>query len=266
MPELPEVESYRRYFEATALHQTVREVEVLDAKIVKADPGYLRQQLINQTFTRTDRIGKYLFVHLSSGRVLLLHFGMTGELAHYAPSAGPPRFTRVRFGLGNGYHLAFVDPRKFGRIELGDSVAQFQAAKGLSADALGLPLADFSHALARRKAPIKSVLLDQAVAAGVGNWIADEMLFQARVHPLRQAAKLTEAEAAGLHQAMRHILELAVAHEAHYRDFPAYFLLHSRGWTDAPVAPCPGCAGEVAKTVVGGRATYFCPQCQLAQP
>ncbi|MCU0448915.1 MAG: DNA-formamidopyrimidine glycosylase [Bernardetiaceae bacterium] len=266
MPELPEVESYRRYFEATALHQTVREVEVLDSKVVKVDPDYLRQQLVGQRFTGTDRIGKYLFVHLSSGRVLLLHFGMTGELAHYAPTAELPRFTRVRFGLANGYHLAFVDPRKFGRIELGDSVPQFQAAKGLSADALKLPLDNFKAALAKRMAPIKSVLLDQAVAAGVGNWIADEMLFQARVHPLRRAAHLTQAETAGLHQVMLHILELAVAHEAYYRDFPPYFLLHSRGWTDAPIAPCPGCAGEVAKTEVGGRATYFCPRCQPTAP
>jgi formamidopyrimidine-DNA glycosylase len=263
MPELPEVESYRRYLEQAALGQTVREVEVLDPKVVKVPVAELKQAVEGQPLARTDRIGKYLFVTLGSGRVLMLHFGMTGELAHYAPSAEPPRFMRVRFGLASGYSLAFIDARKFGRIELGPSVAAFQQQKALSTDALTISLGEFADHLRGRRSPVKSVLLDQAVAAGVGNWLADEILHQALVHPRRLASQLTEAEVALMHQKMGEILRLAVQHEAYYRDFPAHFLLHSRGWVEGvEPAPCPRCTGEVAHEYVGGRATYFCPRCQ----
>ncbi len=261
MPELPEVESYRRYFDQTAHRQTVKKVEIIDTKVVKMAPEVLRQTVEGQVLGQSDRIGKYMFVHLGQGGVLMFHFGMTGSLEYVADQAELPRFTRVRFWLANGFSLAFVDPRKFGRIELGASVAEFQERKALSTDALTISLAEFAAHLRRRRSPIKSVLLDQGVAAGVGNWIADEILFQAMVDPWQPAAELSAEKVALMHQKMGSILQIAVAQEAYYRDFPPSFLIHSRGWTDRRIAPCPNCGGEIAHQYLGGRATYYCSTC-----
>jgi formamidopyrimidine-DNA glycosylase len=261
MPELPEVESFRRYFEATALGQKVIRLEVNAPKIIQSPIDELEKAIVEQTFVRTDRIGKYLFVQTSAQKTLLMHFGMTGELEFFRDLALTPRFTRVLFWLETGF-LAFTDPRKFGKMAIGNSVAEFQKAKKLSTDALEISLEEFQKNLGKRKMPIKSALLDQKVAAGVGNWIADEILFQAKVNPLTSVFQLTDTQIELMHQKMQAILHLAVQHEAYYRDFPRYFLIHSRGWTDEEPANCPNCNSKIPHIYIGGRASYYCERCQ----
>jgi formamidopyrimidine-DNA glycosylase len=271
MPELPEVETYRRYFEETALGQTIVYLEVEDQRQLSTDYDTLQQALKGVRLMEVQRIGKHFLINLSTGKTLVLHFGMTGDLAYYRDVEDTPRFARIVFHLTNGFRLAFIDARKFGRVGLADSVAAYQQQKALGPDALAISLPDLQARLAKRKAPIKALLLDQKILAGIGNWIADEVLFQAGVFPAKPANELTSAELERLHSAIRHVLHTAIEQEAIYQNFPKSFLIHARGWDDSALKPaerqvCPQHRQPLHFTKVGGRTTYFCTTCQPPLP
>lgn len=269
MPELPEVETYRRFLDDLVVAQTITLLEVKDPKVLATDEDTLRRTLTGRTITHTSRLGKNCFLHLDDGQVLILHFGMTGDVGAYRDEQDVPRFTRVALHLASGLRIAFIDPRKFGRIRLAASVAQYQKAKKLGPDALDITAAQLQQALGTRKPMIKPLLLDQSITAGLGNWIVDEVLFQAKVHPERRGHTLSPAEFKALHAAIQLVLSTAIRHEATYRYFPASFLIHAREW-DVSATPdtnnhiyCPRHPKtEIAKRYVGGRATYYCPKCQ----
>lgn len=269
MPELPEVETYRRFLDDLVVGQTITEFEVKDAHVLATDEDTLRRALVGRTITATRRLGKNCFLLLDDGHVLVLHFGMTGDVGAYRDEADAPRFTRVALHLSSGLRAAFVDPRKFGRIRLADSVESYQLAKKLGPDALDITVAQLQEKLSRRKTILKPLLLDQAITAGLGNWIVDEVLFQAQIHPERRANTLTETEFSGLHKAIQLVLHTAIDHEATYRHFPASFLIHAREWDDSATPGtdqhhyCPRHPQTaIDKAYVGGRATYTCPTCQ----
>jgi formamidopyrimidine-DNA glycosylase len=272
MPELPEVETYRRFLEETALFQTVTHVFVEDRKLLTTDYDTLSRALVGNQFTGTHRVGKNLFVRTRTDAVLTLHFGMTGSLAYFRDAEDTPRFARVIFSFSNGFKLGFLCPRKFERVGLTEDIAGYLRAKKLGKDALDTDAADLARTFRTKKAPIKPVLLDQSTLAGLGNWIVDDVLFLAGVHPERVAASLTEAETERIHAAIREVLLTAIDREAVYSRFPAHFLIHARAWDTSPHADperhlhCPRCAARVEKDYVGGRATYFCAACQPAQP
>ncbi len=273
MPELPEVETYRRFIQETCLHQSIAEVDVQDPKRhLQVDVDEFRAALIGNVFTATERLGKQLFLHTQKGPIVTMHFGMTGNVAYYQDAADQPRFARAEFHFRNGFTFAFLDSRKFGRLGLTETVADFKKRKKLGPDALTLTTQELTQGLAKRKSALKPLLLDQRIAPGIGNWIADEVLFQARLHPERLSQTLTELEIETLATATRQVLETAVRAEAVYRDFPAHFLIHAREWDTAPASVdpkahlhCPRCQTLIQKTYVGGRATYFCPQCQVVE-
>lgn len=271
MPELPEVETYRRFLDELILHDPVVGVVVLDTHVLRLSEEALRAALLGRRFTGSRRVGKNLLLLLDepTGAALTLHFGMTGNVAVYRDATDRPRFTRVELELGCGLRFGFVDPRKFGRIGLTPDIAAFLKEKQLGPDALDeLTPEHLTYALGRRRgALLKSALLDQRVAAGLGNWIVDEVLWQAHLHPARRAGDLSADELTRLHAATLHVLRTAVAAEARYRDFPADFLIHAREWDTIPTgldpAYCPRHQQEpIQKHYVGGRATYWCEQCQ----
>lgn len=268
MPELPEVETYRRYVEATSLHQTIVRVEVEDEKLLTTDYGTLTQFLLNSQFTGTHRIGKQLFVTTSREKVLTMHFGMTGSLLYYRADEERPRFARIVFYFSNGYNLGFLCPRKFERIGLTDSVEAYRRKKKLGPDALAISLNELATPLANKKVFIKPLLLDQSVLAGIGNWIADEVLFQAKIHPETRANLLTKPAIKRLHEAIHLVLQTAIEREAVYREFPTTFLIHARAWDNSPYTDdgahlhCPRCRTRIRQSRVGGRATYICSRCQ----
>lgn len=271
MPELPEVETYRRFLDELLLQQTIVQLDVLDTHVLAVPAAELRQAVVGATVTATRRLGKNLFLELSTGPVLALHFGMTGDVGAYRDDHDRPRFTRVAFELADGLRVAFIDPRKFGRIRLAGSVADFRQEKKLGPDALDLTLAELTTALKGRKTLIKPLLLDQRLTAGLGNWIVDEVLYQARLHPERVAGSLTAAEVKRLHTAIGLVLHTAIGAEASYRLFPTSFLIHAREWDAYPVPNsdaykyCPTKGHAIVKKYVGGRATYYCPTCQKEQ-
>jgi formamidopyrimidine-DNA glycosylase len=269
VPELPEVETYRRFLDEIILHQPITVLEVHDAHVLGTDEDTLRRRLVGQHVTATRRIGKNCFLELSDGTALALHFGMTGDVGAYRHDHDAPRFTRVALHLADGMRIAFIDPRKFGRIRHAESVGHYQKAKKLGPDALEVTAAHLQKVMSTKKILVKPLLLDQSITAGLGNWIVDEVLFQARIHPERRSNTLTGPEFKALHRAIQLVLTTAIGHEATYRHFPASFLIHARQWDDSATPGteqhrfCPRHPKvEIEKSYVGGRATYICPRCQ----
>jgi formamidopyrimidine-DNA glycosylase len=270
MPELPEVEIRRQYLETSSLYQTINHIEVEDKKLLTTDQTTLLNTLVGRQFTGTQRVGKNLFVFTDVPDVIVhMHFGMTGDLAYYHASLDRPRFARIVFEFSSGFNLGFLCPRKFERVGLIDDVNAFLQRKKIGEDGLDISLATLTNQVRRKKAFIKPVLLDQSVVAGLGNWIVDEVLFQAFIHPEQRADTLTDDQMANLHRAIRLVLETAIRYEATYRDFPIDFLIHVREWDDSPYDDveahkyCPRCKTRIERSVVGGRTTFFCPKEQV---
>jgi formamidopyrimidine-DNA glycosylase len=270
MPELPEVEIRRQYLETSSLYQSINHIEVEDKKLLTTDYTTLQNTLIGRQFTSTQRVGKNLFVLTDMPNVIVhMHFGMTGDLAYYHASLDRPRFARIVFEFTSGFNLGFLCPRKFERIGLVDDINAFLIRKKIGKDGLDISLAALAEQVRRKKAFIKPVLLDQSVIAGLGNWIVDEVLFQAFIHPEQRADTLTDAQMSDLHNAILLVLETAIRYEATYRDFPNTFLIHVREWDDSPYDDveahkfCPRCSTRIERSVVGGRTTFFCPKEQI---
>ncbi len=260
MPELPEVENFRKYVEGTALDQRIVKVEITDGKVVKDPQDQFLERLQGNVITGTDRVGKYLFLLMEQGGPLMMHFGMTGSPRYFRDPEDAPRHGRVNFRLDSGYTLAYNCPRKFGRLILADSVEAYCKANKIGTDAAKISWDEFQTNLSGRKSPIKSVLMNQSLLAGVGNWIADEVLYQAALHPEEPVAELTETDLKLIYDKMGFVLQTALTHEAHFPHFPMDFMIHSR-WTDSGRPDAPRI--ELEKLTVGGRSTYFDPVRQV---
>lgn len=258
MPELPEVYGYQQYLNATSLNQTIVAMDCRDNRLLKQPIETFKKELIGATWTATERIGKYLFIHLSNGRILVMHFGMTGRPTYYHDAEDRPRFGHIVIAFDNGYHFAFENKRKFGWWDLTDSVEEFRIQNKLSKDARDLTLDQFKDAVSGRKTAIKNVIMNQSVTAGVGNWIADDVLYQAQIHPQKKVTDITEQEIETIYNKLQHVIEVAIKHEAHYKDFPDYFLIHNRKGREE----CYHTGCDMVKIKVGGRTTYVSPKWQ----
>lgn len=258
MPELPEVHGYKVYIDSTSLHKSIVSFDCRDTKLLKKPKKDFEESLLGESLTETRRIGKYLFVKTTGDKVLVIHFGMTGRPNYYKDASERPKFGHIQIAFENGFHFAFENKRKFGWWDLTDSIEAFKKDRQLSDDARELSLRDFKASLDNRKTHIKKVLLDQSVAAGVGNWMADEILYQAKMHPKKKVKDMTDDEVETVFNAMKKVIETAIEHDAHYSDFPKGFLMHFR----KEGAICHHTGTEIQKIKLGGRATYFSPEWQ----
>jgi formamidopyrimidine-DNA glycosylase len=262
MPELPEVETQLKYFLKTALGNCVERVIVTAPNIIRR-PGVraFASGLRGRCFVDAKRRGKYLIVALDNGRSLILHFGMGGELIYHTSAKDRPEYTRIEFILTNGKRLAFTCPRKICRVMLVDDPAQIPALKEMGPEPLGavFSLGFLEHLIEQRpRRQIKPLLMDQRMIAGVGNIYADEILFEAKVRPDRISSSMSEDEIKRIHRETRRVLKRALR-TASEPEFPIDFLVsrNSRG------AACRICAGPIEKKTIGGRTSYFCPNCQV---
>ncbi len=272
MPELPEVENARRcLLQAELPGRTFTGANIGWAKTVKK-PG-LEDFVLGLRGCRVqaaNRRGKYILLPLDSGdgptpRTLILHLGMSGGLFVQPQSQAEPPMVRHSFSLDDGRELRFVDGRKFGKLWLVDDPQE--VLPPLSPDPLedGFTTELLVQTLSGRNAPIKALLLEQSIAAGVGNLYADESLFLAGIHPLRPASELSGEEIARLRQGIVDALTAAVAIYDKSRldnwSDPARAL---HAWTIPRTAdePCPRCGGLMAVTRVRARSTWFCTECQ----
>lgn len=265
MPELPDVELYKRHFEATCRGRTIRTVAVNDARILSAvSAAELGRRLAGVRIGKARRHGKHLFVAAGRETWLAIHFGMNGALEHFGPNAEEPAYDRVRFDFADGHHLAYVNPRLFGHLGLVADVEAFIAAEGLGPDALDrdFDFAQFDAAIGGSRREVKSVLMDQAVVAGIGNIYSDEILFQTRLHPGSRADRLDASARRRLFDTMKAVLETAIESgagaERLVERLPKTFLIPQR----RKGGRCPNCGGPVAAAKFAGRTGYFCPRCQ----
>jgi formamidopyrimidine-DNA glycosylase len=250
MPELPEVEMYRRYFEQHALGQKIACVRVLDARICGTRK---LNQLIGRSFERVQRHGKHLFA--DGGDLWLhIHFGMSGDLVYYLDQ--PPRFARMVFDFDSGTHLAYEDMRLFGVVDLTPSPDDYIREHRLGPDPLDphFKLRAFRALLQKRRGRIKALLLSQHVIAGIGNLYADEALFRSSIDPQRPVDRLTGDEVKKLFSSIRRVLQDAIDTKSRGEDYPSRFLIHVREEGER----CPRCGGTIRRTIVAGRTTYYC--------
>jgi formamidopyrimidine-DNA glycosylase len=288
MPELPEVETVCRQLEPEIEARRIEGLEVLDERWTRPAPAAeVERALAGRTIEGLGRRGKYLLLRLEGGRTLVMHLRMTGNLVLVEgedildPAEGmrlyegerstSERHLRARFALDDGRQLWFTDPRRFGEaflLEDRDLGARF-AKLGVEPLSAEFTPEALGEAAAGRTAPLKSFLLDQAHVAGVGNIYADEALFRARLHPLSPAGSMKPEHHLALRDAVVEALEAGLEHGGasidDYRDgrgekgeMQDEFLVHTREGE-----PCPSCGGPIARIVVSGRSTYFCPSCQV---
>ena len=259
MPELPDVETFKQYFDATSLHQRIDDVDVRDAYILKGvSARELARGLKGHRFESSRRHGKHLFVRADHDLWLRLHFGMTGSLHYFKAEEQAPRHTRVLFVFANAHSLAFEDQRKFGEIGLVEDVNKFLKERALGPDALDITLSQLREIFAKHRGAVKTILLNQKLIAGIGNIYADEILFRTRVHPSTQISSLSGKTVTKLYRATRCILKRAIEANADVALMPKSWLLPHRG----KGGKCPGCGRKLRSATIGGRTAWFCAHCQ----
>jgi formamidopyrimidine-DNA glycosylase len=261
MPELPDVQVFKEYVDATALHRAVETVHIGAADLLEdVSRSTLRRHLMDRPLTATRRHGKHLFVAVAGGeRWLRLHFGMTGELTYYR-NGDEPTHTALRLDFDDGYRLAYVIPRRLGAIGLVKDVDRFVEQRELGPDPLAseFDLRRFRELLEGRRGMVKSTLMNQRLLAGLGNVYTDETLFQAGVHPGTPTDELQPETIRRLYRAMRRVLERAIAARARPERMPRSFLLTRR----QAGSRCPRCGGTIEKLTLSGRSSYVCSRHQ----
>src|SRR5213596_4177154 len=162
MPELPDVEMFKRYLDGTSLHQRIDDVDVRNAYILKnISARELARGLKGRRFESSRRHGKHLFVRADGDLWLRLHFGMTGSLHYFKHEEQVPKHTRVLFVFANAHRLAFEDQRKFGEIGLVEDLDEYLRKRGLGPDALDISISQFKKILGKHRGAVKSILLNQ---------------------------------------------------------------------------------------------------------
>ena len=255
MPELPDVEGFRRTFVERAKGKRVRAVRGIDRSMLRStSPQGLARALDGRRFGDPERQGK-LLVCPADGVALLLHFGMTGTFVWCTSGSPPHQHDRMTLVFDDG-ELRYRNMRKFGGIWLAHDQRELEQIRGrLGPDWQAVSRTQFDALVERRNASIKAVLMNQSVAAGLGNLTADEALWQARVDPRRRASSLDPSERRLLYQKIQKVLRDSVP----YGLVPAKrsWLTGARGRRDAR---CPRCGARLKRETVAGRTTYFCPE------
>ena len=277
MPELPEVETIRSRLAPGLTGRTLDRVEILDPRLTRPEaPELLAASLEGERVADVRRRGKYLVVVFESGRHLLVHLRMTGNVLHPAPEGRKDDpHVRAVVRLDDGSDVIYRDVRRFGTWDLLEAgeLEQYFAARRLGVEPLGrgFTTAALARSFAGRKAPVKAALLDQRAAAGVGNIYADEALWYARIHPLTKAGALAEAQLAALRDGVRKALRLGIRRQgATLRDYRGADGNRGRMQDEFRVygregEPCERCGTPIAKTRVAGRGTWYCPACQVPE-
>ena len=280
MPELPEVETVRRGLEPVLVGHVIAHADVRRPDLRRPFPPGLAARLTGARVAALRRRSKYLLADLDGGDTLLVHLGMSGRVLvsgapigafHHAHPA-PEKHDHVVLDLDDGARLTFNDARRFGLIDLvpTPSLDAHPLLAGLGPEPLGnaFSAATLGPRLANRFAPIKAILLDQRVVAGLGNIYVCEALWRARISPLREAGAVTPEETDTLVAAIRAVLTEAIAaggsslRDYRRADGELGYFQHSFSVYGREGEPCPRGDGTIARVVQSGRSSFFCPACQ----
>jgi formamidopyrimidine-DNA glycosylase len=272
VPELPEVETVVRDLRPHLLGRRIISIESGRKRLRKPWKKQWNATLLHQTIHAVERRGKWIVCHLDGERRLVFHLGMSGQLKIVDAAAERETHTHLIFGLADGQRqLRFRDFRRFGSVTLYETSAaleQFFLRARLGPEPFALEPAYWGQQLAHTTRCLKAVLLDQRIVAGVGNIYADEILFQAKLHPKLLARTLDLRAAARLRRALVKVLTRAinrrgssirnyVGGEGLQGDYQREFRVYGRTGE-----PCPRCGVDIECIRLAGRSTHFCPRCQ----
>lgn len=257
MPELPDVEIFKKEAEK-ALNAKVNSIEIYDKQFVNTSESSITKNIKGKILEKATRQGKNLFLNMGDKSGISMHFGMTGYLQYIAQKDEKPKYAKLSLKLDNEHSLFYMSKRKLGKIIIADDIDKHIKSLQLGPDALEIKEEDFINNLKESNAAIKSFITDQSVVSGIGNVYADEILFQARVHPKKKSGQLTQAQAKNIYSQIGKVLKTAIENQADVSRLPKTFLIHSRKEGEK----CPGCKGQVQKIKISGRTGYFCPDCQ----
>ncbi|XP_038877199.1 formamidopyrimidine-DNA glycosylase isoform X3 [Benincasa hispida] len=276
MPELPEVEAARRAIEEHCVGKVIKKAVIADdTKVIDGvSPADFEASLLGKTILSAHRKGKHLWLRLDSPPFPAFHFGMAGAIyikgvavTNYKRSMvndddeWPSKYSKFFVELEDGVDLSFTDKRRFAKVSLLKDPASVPPISKLGPDALLEPMAldDFIESMGKKKLAIKTLLLDQSYISGIGNWVADEVLYQARIHPNQSAATLSKESCAALHKSIQEVIEKALEVGADSSRFPNNWIFHSR-------EKKPGKAfvdgKEIHFITTGGRTSAFVPELQ----
>lgn len=272
MPELPEVETIKRQLENRLTGQRIKKVWLRPGSLVFRDfPGKNRlpQRIEDKKIIAVARRGKYLLISLEDDLTLMIHLGMSGSLLVREHSIKRDRHCHLEIFF-KGFKLTFRDPRMFGRVALfqGRDFSPVPGLHNLGPEPLGdeFNAEWLSQKFKGRKAPVKALLLDQAIAAGVGNIYSDEACYVSGISPLRPAGRIKDQEREKLAKAVKKVLKQAIANiGCTIRDYKSSA---GAGGEYRPLAygrkgeKCHRCGGTIIKVTVGNRSSFYCPECQ----
>jgi formamidopyrimidine-DNA glycosylase len=281
MPELPEVETVARGLRRTIVGRRILSVRLGKTDFID-DPAALEQHLPGRQIEAVERYGKFMLLRLSpvKGRgnsstngdaepaALLVHLGMTGQIAPNPAAQPREKHTHACFLLDDNRELRYTDARRFGRLAFLSAEPLAEELRAFGADPLEVSVEEFVERTRSRRARIKALLLDQSFLRGVGNIYADESLWRAKIHPARLGAALKRKQAAALHRVLREILEKAIVlRGSSISDFldvegqPGEYQRHHRAYGREGEG-CYRCGAVIRRAIVAGRSSYFCPKCQ----
>ncbi len=278
--ELPEVEVMRRDLEKEVVGKRIRDVDVRPhrnaMRIIRrhARRKEFAERLAGKKITKVDRRGKYVLLYLEGGDVLVVHFGMSGQFIRGTKRQALPPHTHVVIDFVQGGDLRFIDPRTFGEmfVTSADELGKVKELEHIAIDPLEdtFTWQEFSAELARRATKLKPLLMDQKFVSGLGDIYSDEVLFQAGLRYDRSSDSLSSQEVRRLYRAMREVLQDAVRFRGTTLDDEAYVDLfgkpgdfqHELKVYGRKGQPCRRCRTPIDSVKIGGRNSYFCPQCQ----
>ncbi|MGI6644343.1 MAG: DNA-formamidopyrimidine glycosylase [Bacilli bacterium] len=270
MPELPEVETIRRVLASKVTNNEIKSVDVYVNRIVRTDLDAFKSDLKGQTITNVARIGKYLLFYFTSNLCLVSHLRLEGKYYYLRVNEENPDFTCVVFNFTNGYKLVYADSRKFGTMDL---VKESELSTLKSLTSLGPEPFDTDgdylySKTSKTSRPIKTVLLDQTVLAGLGNIYVDEVLFLTKIHPLTKANLLTHNDCVNIIENSIAVLNKAIEQggstirsysslNGETGHFQQSLLAYGRKGEE-----CFRCKTKLKQIFIGGRSSVYCPKCQ----
>jgi formamidopyrimidine-DNA glycosylase len=259
MPSLPELEVYKADFSAELVGQKITGFDALDFRDVRADVEKLKSELVGSAFTAVHRYGKWLYFDFGGADQLILHLGLTGKFSLGQASQKLPRYACFKITFADGRELLLTDQRHLGRLYLG-SFEAIKSDKKLGPDQLAVGETYFTDTLAKKRRGVRDVLMDQHVIAGIGGKYADEVLWQAKLHPNTKLDKLPKAKLVELYQILKQVTDTAISLDGDVDRFPADWLIPHRR-TDKI---CPRCGAPLTERKLGGSETFYCPVDQPA--
>ncbi|MBR73705.1 MAG: formamidopyrimidine-DNA glycosylase [Dehalococcoidaceae bacterium] len=271
MPELPEVETIVKDLFSNVINKKITTLKVFPGSerlFLQHTPVYFKKRLMNNTINHLSRHGKYIIFHLSEKKFLIMHLRMTGSMSISNRKDQQLRYEKIRIIFSDNTAISFMDIRKFGTIDVVDSLDILRTKLGPDAISDEFNVEFLANQLKRKQSSIKAALLDQKIAAGIGNIYADEACWDAKISPLAPAASLKKKQILQLCSSIKIVLNNSISNRGtsinNYMDLEG-----NQGYHQTKVAvygrngePCIRCKTLIIKIRIAGRGTFYCPKCQ----